>query len=446
MSAAGAIACFQEILTDRLAADSQEQLDRELRRRGLVFGDRPLATVMRPRFLSPDQYARLRGLIGTLLGAFDKVLAKAIGDPLFRREFGLTDWEEELVALDPGFNPSPTGRLDAFWAGEELRFTEYNAETPAGPAYNEALTEVFLGLPILREFLKRFEVRPLPARHHVLHALLDAYLRSGRSGLPRVAIVDWKEVPTYSEFVLFRDYFQSQGLASIIVDPRELSYQNGILTAGDFAVDLVYKRVLISELVGRGGLDQPLIRAVRDGAVPLVNPFRCKILHKKASLAALSDEDNAELFTREELDLIDRHVPWTRRVVERDTFAGGRKVDLVRYILDHRERLVLKPNDEYGGKGIVLGWEVGSSAWEEAVGVALRDPYVVQERVAVPKEPYPAWVDGRLDWSDRMVDTAPFVFYGQWADGCLTRISTAALLNVTAGGGSTIPTFVVEKR
>jgi len=30
--------------------------------------------------------------------------------------------------------------------------------------------------------------------------------------------------------------------------------------------------------------------------------------------------------------------------------------------------------------------------------------------------------------------------------GCLTRLSTAALLNVTAGGGSTVPTFIVEKR
>jgi hypothetical protein len=31
-------------------------------------------------------------------------------------------------------------------------------------------------------------------------------------------------------------------------------------------------------------------------------------------------------------------------------------------------------------------------------------------------------------------------------DGVLTRLSTAALLNVTAGGGSNVPTYVVEKR
>ena len=44
-----------------------------------------------------------------------------------------------------------------------------------------------------------------------------------------------------------------------------------------------------------------------------------------------------------------------------------------------------------------------------------------------------------------MLDTAPFVCHGDYVDGCLTRLSTAALLNVTAGGGSTVPTFVVER-
>ena len=45
-----------------------------------------------------------------------------------------------------------------------------------------------------------------------------------------------------------------------------------------------------------------------------------------------------------------------------------------------------------------------------------------------------------------MMDTAPFVLHGAAMDGCLTRLSTAALLNVTAGGGSTVPVFVVEPR
>ena len=53
---------------------------------------------------------------------------------------------------------------------------------------------------------------------------------------------------------------------------------------------------------------------------------------------------------------------------------------------------------------------------------------------------------GKVVLIDRMVDTAPYVAYGGHVDGCLTRLATAALLNVTAGGGSQTPTFIAERR
>src|SRR5207248_6696966 len=112
-------------------------------------------------------------------------------------------------------DPSPTARLDSFFVSErELKFTEYNAETPAGAGYNDALTEVFYGLPCMRAFLRRYAVRPLPARPHVLDALLDAFehWRGNRSDPPRIAILDWKEVPTVSEFRIFADYFRDPGI------------------------------------------------------------------------------------------------------------------------------------------------------------------------------------------------------------------------------------------
>jgi hypothetical protein len=54
--------------------------------------------------------------------------------------------------------------------------------------------------------------------------------------------------------------------------------------------------------------------------------------------------------------------------------------------------------------------------------------------------------DGKLRLIDRMLDTNPFVGFGGAMAGCLTRISTETLLNVTAGGGSTVPTMIVEER
>jgi hypothetical protein len=445
-----AIDAYHELLDDELAGESDAQLRDQLSRRGLYFGERPLSSVLRPRFLTPAQYRLLRQQTKTIVEAWRVVYDRALADETFRRQFRLEWWEEELIADDHGFSePSPVSRVDAFFTADGTNFfiTEYNAETPAAASYNDVLGTVFLGLPVMRPFLRRWEVRPQPARHQVLHALLGAYREwAGRRERPRIAILDWREVPTYSEFVISAEFFRSQGLECVIADPREVEYRNGRLHAEGMQIDLIYKRVLITELVERGGLDHPVIRAVRDGAVCMVNPFRCKILHKKAGLAVLSDEQNAGLFSPAQQEAIDAHIPWTRLVEERRTLHRGREVDLVEHIAANREHFVLKPNDEYGGKGIVLGWTVDADAWRAAVEAAVAEPTIVQQRIELPVAPYPSFVDGRLVVAERIEDTAPFVFHGDYVEGCLTRLSTESLVNVTAGGGSSVATFVVAPR
>jgi hypothetical protein len=278
--------------------------------------------------------------------------------------------------------------------------------------------------------------------------LLDSFYRwqGHRNTPPKIAILDWREVPTFSEFVLFYDYFQSMGLEARIVDPRDVVYESGQLRAGDFPITMIYKRVLISELFERMGPDNAVVRAVRDRAVCMANSFRCKILFKKASFAVVSDERNESLLSPAEKAAIVEHIPWTRVVEERKTVVDGSSVDMIPFVLANKDRFVLKPNDDYGGKGIVLGWTVDAAAWAEAVKTALATPYVVQQRVNLPWEAYPSYHDGNVHVIDRMLDTNPYVAFGQSMHGCLTRISTDALVNVTAGGGSTVPTFLVEKR
>jgi len=439
---------YHSLLDPDTARETYEQLTEQLQLRGLFFGERPLSTVLRPRFIHPSQYRALQVAIQAVMPAFKKVHNLALADAGFRGQFLLTDWEEELIRVDPGFEaPSPTSRMDSFFDEEsDLWFTEYNAETPAAIAYTDVLTEVYYGLPILREFSKHYEMRPLFGRHLMLHALIDSFKQWGGKERPRIAILDWKEVPTYSEFVLFHDYFESQGYDCVIADPREVTYENSRLMADGKQIHLIYKRVLLSELVAHGGLDHPVVRAVRDHAVCMINPFRCKVLHKKASLAVLSDETNTHFFTADERAAIDRYIPWTRLLEERHTVYEGERIDLLPFLAKNKDQFVIKPNDEYGGKGVVLGWEVNFDEWEATLSAALIEPSIVQKRVPLPKIPYASWVDGRVEIYDRMIDTNPFIWYGSYVDGCLTRLSTAALLNVTAGGGSTVPSFVVDPR
>lgn len=445
------VADWHEGLDEALAQESGEWLGRRQRARGLAFGERALCTVLRPRFLRTAEYDALRKLSRRLLGAFRAIGAAALADPELRAQFRLTDWEETLLASAPRLDVlAPLSRIDAFIDPDDgvARITEYNGETPAGGGYGDALTEIFQALPMMRSFTERWVVRTLPNRPNILNVLLETWHRfRGVRTLPVIAIVDWEDVPTTSEFRLCQEYFEAMGLTCVITTPDALTYQGGKLRdEHGTAIDLIYKRVLIHELVEHGGLDHPLVRAVVDGATCLVNPFSCKPLHKKASLAVLSDERNEKYFTGAQRSAIRRHVPWTRVIEERRTRAKGKRVDLLPWILKHRDQLVLKPNDDYGGAGIVLGWEVDPAAWERAVTRGLAEPSIVQRRIALPSESFPAIIHGRLQFDDRIVDTAPFCYHGAWMDGLLSRISTSTLVNVTAGGGSTVPTFVVEPR
>src|SRR3989442_1830649 len=166
-------------------------------------------------------------------------------------------------------------------------------------------------------------------------------------------------------------------------------------------VNLVYRRVLTSELLGRGADTQALCDAYVAGAACVVNSFRAKLLHKKMSLALLSDERYARLYSSAQRTAIRRHIPWTRRV----------RPELAEDIARRRETLVLKPNDEYGGKGGVLGWTVGQHEWESAIEGATTQTYVVQEAVEIPRIPLPDLLDG-LNYIDLALDLDPTLFDG----------------------------------
>ena len=449
-----AIAHYHALLDPDTARATHEQLTAEQRGRNLFFGQRPLVTVLRPRFITAGQYEQLQQACGLVAAASHRLALALLDDVALRADLELTPGEERLIAMHPGYEePSAHSRMDTFLTvdGSSLQFVEYNAESPAAIAYEDVLADVFDQLPAMRRFAERYSTTMLPARQHLLETLLSAWRTFGGSGAPTIAILDWKGLPTHSEFLLFQQYFRQHNLEAIICSPDELSYADGRLVAqtesGRAQIDLVYKRVLTSEFLMRYGdmvFEHPLVRAYADGKICMVNSFRAKLLHKKSLFALLTDEALQGRFSQPEREAIARHVPWTRLVRSGESTYAGTRIDLLEFARKNQERLLLKPNDEYGGKGIIIGWETGAAEWERGLHEALQSPFVVQERVRIAYEDYPAMVDGQLQIGRRLVDTDPFLFGGE-VGGSLTRLSTVTLLNVTAGGGSTVPVFVVGK-
>ncbi|HVR71435.1 MAG TPA: circularly permuted type 2 ATP-grasp protein [Vicinamibacteria bacterium] len=445
---ARAVEDYNRLLRDEKAhfQELQTRLADRLRAAKLTFGGRLLCPFLRPNFVSPAAYEQIRGVCRHIVQAVEKVEAE-LGEALWDR-VDLTPEERELVAIHPGYaRSSPSARLDSFLTPDAYQFVELNAESPAGIAYSETLEEVFLELPLMQKFQEKWTLRRFEARQKLLDTLLSCHREAGgRQEHPTIAIVDYEDVPTRTEHHLFREFFSDSGYPSFVCDPRDLVYEKGSLRYQGRSIDIVYKRLLVNELIERKDRLQALISAARDRAVTVVNPFRCKPIHKKAIFAVLTDASLQALFSEAQRAAIAAHVPWTRRVLEREDTRDGKPVDLPRYIRDHREHLVLKPNDEYGGKGVFIGWEMTQTDWEAALAEALQASYVVQEKVELQRRSFPE-LDAQAtepQLRDVVVDLDPFVFQGE-VEGFLTRLSGSSLANVTSGGGQ-VPGFVVEPR
>ena len=415
----------------------------KMRAAKLTFGGRVLCPYLRPNFVSPADYEEIRGACRAIFAAIEKAEAR-LGEDLWRR-VDLTDDERELVAIDPGYRRlSPSARLDSFLTTTAYQYVELNAETPAGIGYNEVLVDIFLELALVKKFQERWTLTRFQARERLLETLLGCYREAGgKEAHPTIAIVDYEEVPTRTEHHLFREFFESRGYPALVCDPRHLSYEDGRLRQDGNAIDIVYKRLLVNELLERRQANAAFLQAARDRAVTVVNPFRCKPIHKKAIFAVLTDDELQPMWSAAERAAIAAHVPWTRRVREGRTTRHGRQIDLVAFVREGRERLVMKPNDEYGGKGVFIGWECSAAQWDEALQHALASSYVVQEKVELQRMSFPE-LQPDLRFRDLVVDLDPFVFNGE-VEGFLTRLSSTSLANVTSGGGQ-VPSFLVQPR
>lgn len=443
-----AVAYYHNLLEDKeLAESSRQMLDSKLEEARLIFGGRLLSPYLRPHFVTASDWKRVSSICETVFGALQKVKDAAVGSDELLNELGVTEIERELVAIDPKYKQvSASARLDSFLTDDAYSYVELNGESPAGIAFADSASEIFTQLPVIKKFREKYQFETLEGSSKMLNTLLTAYeefLGRKPEKAPTIAIVDLKDLPTIKEFELFRDYFISQGYPSIICSPDDIEFTNGRLRHGETEIDIVYKRLLVNEYLPIMDEYPALLNAYKAGAICMANSFQSKIIHKKAVFAVLTNERYEHLFNQDELEKINAHIPWTRNFREEKTVNKGETIDLVEWTRQNAHKLVLKPNDDYGGHGIYIGWISSESEWNDAIQNALKKgDYLIQERVKTSKEVFPMLDGDKIVMSEQLVDLDPLLFYGK-VGSAFTRLSTTELANVSSGGGM-VPTFILK--
>jgi hypothetical protein len=415
------------------------------------------AFVLRPLLIDEATYAATRASLAQVMRAFAVATDRLAADEPLRRALGLPAYLEPLLELDrEAGKPGCLGRLDGIMGGDgRLTVIELNSE-PQSAAFQYELERSFERLPIAASFARRFRVRTVNLYDETYAALAER----GRGGrMPCVAIIDRALWRSHRRAGIFRPlmYCSARGCPVLYVEPEELDYRDGKLTASGIQVDLV---AFVSwELVinARKRLVK-VMKAIAERAVEVFAGLSRGLLSSyKVVFELLSSPEYRGMFAPDIAEALARHVPWTRVLGERTTDHAGGAVDLLPFVAANRERLVIKPAGGGGGANIAIGRDTSDEAWAQAIRRGVSQHWIVQELAVAERQRFPVVslggeLGGRIAHHELTCEYSPYVWNAARVEGVLCRVVAGAVVSdlgdrpIGIANGVETATWIVDRR
>lgn len=418
---------------------------------GAMYDGKPVPVPIKPHFISGKQRKLLEQGVARIHSALEKFIKLWLEDETLQADWNVTPAEVDLYRIDPGYEKSiQIARFDAFLQDLDLKFLEFNCDSPGGTGYADTIHRSFLEMFDRNELGTSYRVSN---RHRLLHlaktikTVYKEWRSNGhtdRAAQPVVAVSDWRDVGTIPDIQITIAHLREAGLDAHFCDPRDFEGREDGLYMDSRRVDVVYKRVIMTELVNEPEASA-FLEAYKAGQICLVNNPRAVIPGNKKILAALRRPDVMSRMSPVERQAIRDYVPWTEILRDDKVDFKGFLVNLRDFVLDNKDLLVIKAAQSYGGKDVFLGFETDAQRWQELVDQHIGGrKWIVQQLVTIPKELFPVVKDGAVNMDLMNVNINPLAFGGRYA-GSYTRLSKKNVINVSYGGGMTA-TMTLEPR
>ena len=316
---------------------------------------------------------------------------------------------------------------------------EDNLRVPSGVSYmieNREITK-----RVLPELFRNYSVMPVHDYPNHLSSMLGS-LSARRGKRPTVVVL----TPGIYNSAYFEHAFLAQGMGAELVEGSDLYVDSDDVVymrtvQGPQRVDVIYRRIddqyldpevfRADSVIGVRGL----MRAWRNGKVAIANAPGCGVADDKVIYAYVPDM--IKYYLKEE-PLIDNV----------KTYLCMHPSDK-RYVLDNLASLVVKPANESGGQGVMVGPHTSRAEHKRYAQLIKKNPrnYVAQPTLSISTAP--TYCDTGI--APRHLDLRPFVLLGKdnWiTQGGLTRVALnegSLIVNSSQGGGSK-DTWVIGER
>jgi len=451
-----------EALSESAFSELTGAIRAQAKERGLLLqgdggGQEMIPVALTPWVINRETARYFQTLLRGIRRTINRVLSHYFEDPTLQEILPLRETELEWLKatcpsgmcrpqtvferFDTNLGPNVEGQLSSF------QIIEFNAVGVGCvylmPTATELLTEHLF--PHLKESLQGRILTPPSDYRGLLLGQLQAHAKAIGREQCRVALVERRETSPggCDEFSRMVPYFAANGIAASVGDPREVERHNGELRLKEQPIDVVYRDFQLEEVVSiktHGGSVEGIETAFSRNQV--VSTVFGEFDHKSLC-ELLTNPEFSRYFTPQELRAAKRRVPWTRLVEERRTTdIDGKEADLIAYIRQNKDKLVLKPNRGYGGEGVAVGDKISDSAWEEALGKAVEKPrtWVVQEKVQIARAPVMVLREkGKPQMEEQYVTLS--VTATPRGVAFVGRSSAEPVVNISQGGGL-VPLFL----
>ncbi|MFI7013117.1 hypothetical protein [Streptomyces sp. NPDC050164] len=362
----------------------------------------------RPMFLSAEEVQQLTRDLDVLRGALYRLPHLLFDGDIaaFARANGMEKAQIRAIERSSAAVPSTLtgmGRADLYTDESGFRLMEFNMGSTIGWDSGD----ICRGILADPEF-SRFAAEE--GLQYVDTATEQVRTIRHETGLapdarPVIALAEWPsnfpEMGAYLSALV--NLWREHGLEAYQCHIGQLERRDGRLWLEDRPIDIVYRQFMIEDLLddNADALLEPLLGALEDGEVHMFTSLESELYGSKASLAMLSDRTHRHLFSDEELDVIDRLLPWTSSVTSgRVILEDGTEGSLMDHAVAHQQELILKPALLHGGQGVVPGWssKVTPEEWRRLLLEAMDGPYVLQKRIHAIPELFPDPDGGVRPW------------------------------------------------
>ncbi|NLM98280.1 MAG: tubulin--tyrosine ligase family protein [Halanaerobiaceae bacterium] len=404
-----------------------------------IYRGEPVDFLYHALFFTEEEYNQLGRFLSEMTSILNKVIEEYKKNTEFRKAFAFSEFLEELILVETGYHYYfPIGRFDIFYNDNGSHvFCELN--TDGSSAMNEVrvIGECIKNSRIIGDI---FEDPDVLIGFELFYSWLDGLIENykvfnnGIDDRPNIAIVDFTGDGTIHEFKEFQKRFIKKGYNTFLCDPREFIYKNNVLYYKEQPVKLIYRRATTNRILEEAGDITDFLNAYREGAVCVVGGFVSQIVHSKNLFAILHDRDKTSFLSEKEKEFIKKHIPYTRILDSND----GKMIE---EISSNKDKWILKPFDEYAGKGVYAGKDYSQEEWKKILGSIRGNDYILQEYINGPV------LDMVNPGEKKKIDSFNFLIglftYNNKLAGLYTRAGRKNIIGSIAES-FTVPNFIVR--